>query len=69
MINFQTKSAGFILRIFLPKTACGEKLGLGVLIGPLGVWRWWLWVEGLGSAIARPLSHSYGAIARNYPYP
>ena len=22
----------------------------------------------LGSAIARPLSHSYGAIARNYPY-
>jgi len=21
------------------------------------------------SAIARPLSHSYGAIARNYPYP
>ena len=23
----------------------------------------------LGSAIARPLSHSYGAIAKNYPYP
>jgi len=25
--------------------------------------------ERLGSAIARPLCHSYGTIARNYPYP
>jgi len=26
-------------------------------------------LSGLGAAIARPLSHSYGAIARNYSYP
>jgi len=29
----------------------------------------WRQTMGLGSAIARPLSHRYGAIARNYPYP